>query len=75
METRFSIYKSGYVKEDLAEIDAVVIYSSPKTFNEAESLLCQHCNIHSTNKSQYHIQQEQKENGVWVMIEGTRTHF
>jgi hypothetical protein len=36
METRYSIY---YVKEDLTEIDAVRIYSSSKTFNEAESLL------------------------------------
>lgn len=75
METRFSIYKAGYIKEDLTEIDAARIYTSSKTFNEAESLLCQHCNAHNTDKADYYIQQEQKENIGWVMVEGTETHF
>lgn len=75
METRYSIYKAGYVKEDLTEIDAAMIYSSSKTFVEAENLLLQHCNVYSTDKSDYYIQQEEKTFRGWEMIEGTETHF
>lgn len=71
---RTYLYKSGYVKEDLTEIDPILIQ-----WFDSESMAIRHAkavaSISGNSLSDYHIIKCRKTIRGWTEIEGTEKHL
>ncbi len=70
---KIALFKSGYIKEDLTEIDPLFIqyfYSKKRAISHAKAL-----NGFFNKNDEYYIVKVEKTFFGWKEIEGTEEHF
>lgn len=68
--TRFSVYKNGYVQENGDILEPLYISSGNNEMSAFKK-----SKVTNLNKHNYHVVQEQFDGLYWVSIEGTEKHF
>jgi len=65
MKTRYAVYKQGYVKEDLTEIEPILMFDYFTTFEYADEHLSNFCKLLNQDKWDYYIQKEIQTKYGW----------
>ncbi len=72
--TKVAVFKSGYVKEDLTEVEPIFMQYN-HSLSLAERFIRAHCSISNDSVDNYHTVVVKRYWNGWREIEGTEKHY